>query len=284
MSENVRSLDSIRVGARARHDMGDIEGLAESMRHHGLLHPIVITSDGVLVAGQRRLEAARRLGWEGIDVTVVSVKDMLSAERDENTVRKDFTPTELVAIGELIEAQERPAARERLREASRRRAAGPRDAKGRIIKTDSTPTMNSTQGGLVVDIAAKALGVGRSKYEQAKHVVKAAAADPERFGDLPAQMDEMGSVHTVHAELQRRRAEGNGKPAVARSSIHAKKQYPKPNREMQRAVTALQGICLGLQSIDVKQLDADKVEGWALALSNAAATLRRLSKGMVNDH
>ncbi len=38
---------------------------------------------------------------------VVDGADMLAAERDESAGRKDFTPSEAVAIGRLIEDQHR---------------------------------------------------------------------------------------------------------------------------------------------------------------------------------
>jgi ParB family chromosome partitioning protein len=52
--------------------MGDIAALAASMKVLGLLHPIVVTPDGLLVCGERRLRAARLLGWKTIPVTVRS--------------------------------------------------------------------------------------------------------------------------------------------------------------------------------------------------------------------
>ena len=60
-----RAINTIVVGERIRVDLGDIEGLAESMRER-LLHPITITDDGKLLAGARRLAAALLLGWTTI--------------------------------------------------------------------------------------------------------------------------------------------------------------------------------------------------------------------------
>lgn len=91
------AVDSIWVGERDRKP-GDVSDLMESMTEVGLLHPIVVTPDNHLVAGGRRLEAARRLGWTEIDVTVIaSLADAelaLRAEMDENTCRRDLSPAE----------------------------------------------------------------------------------------------------------------------------------------------------------------------------------------------
>jgi hypothetical protein len=44
--------------------------LARSIRDIGLLHPIVVSQDGLLLAGGRRLEACKMLGWQDIPVTI----------------------------------------------------------------------------------------------------------------------------------------------------------------------------------------------------------------------
>ncbi|WP_285104047.1 ParB N-terminal domain-containing protein [Promicromonospora sp. MEB111] len=89
------TVDSIIVGARHRKDAGDLDSLAASIDQLGLLQPITVTPDRVLVCGWRRLEAVKRLGWESIKVWVRSgISDpvaALLAERDENTQRKDYT-------------------------------------------------------------------------------------------------------------------------------------------------------------------------------------------------
>lgn len=63
-----RRIDDIIVRNHIRQDLGDIQGLAESIRKYGLLHAIVITPDNVLVAGLRRLKACELLEWETIPV------------------------------------------------------------------------------------------------------------------------------------------------------------------------------------------------------------------------
>ena len=70
MSETRRITDII-IDHCYRHDLGDIRGLAESVREFGLVRPVLITADGLLVAGRRRLEACKLLGWETIPVNVV---------------------------------------------------------------------------------------------------------------------------------------------------------------------------------------------------------------------
>ncbi|MCB0907920.1 MAG: ParB N-terminal domain-containing protein [Nocardioidaceae bacterium] len=93
-----RRVDAIVVGVRHRKDLGDIDALARSIAEVGLLQPITITPDGVLVCGWRRLQAVRRLGWTTLKVWVRSgISDELShllAQQDENELRKPLTQLE----------------------------------------------------------------------------------------------------------------------------------------------------------------------------------------------
>ena len=90
------------IGERHRRDMGDLQPLAESMREVGLLQPIGITDDRRLVFGERRVKAAQMLGWRSIPARVVDTPSIVAGEYAENEIRKDFTPSERVAIVEAM--------------------------------------------------------------------------------------------------------------------------------------------------------------------------------------
>jgi hypothetical protein len=64
------AISEIKVGFRARFDIGNIAELVEDIKTHGLLHPVVITPDYELIAGYRRLKAAESLGWLEIPITI----------------------------------------------------------------------------------------------------------------------------------------------------------------------------------------------------------------------
>lgn len=67
---------SIQVGDRTRKDYGDLDGLAESIRINGLLHPPVVDAGGNLVAGGRRLAAITNvLKAQRVPVLVLEVLD-----------------------------------------------------------------------------------------------------------------------------------------------------------------------------------------------------------------
>lgn len=99
-------ISDIRVGSRLREDPGDLGVLKDSLRRLGLLQPIVVDTSYKLVAGYRRLVAARSLGWESIEARVVSVKDRrerVTMEAEENTVRKNLTADELEKADRILE-------------------------------------------------------------------------------------------------------------------------------------------------------------------------------------
>lgn len=90
-------IEDIIVKKRVRVDLGDIDALAESLRRYGQISPILIDKKNRLIAGRRRLEAARRLGWRTLNATVVDAREELARlelEVEENIQRRDFTAEE----------------------------------------------------------------------------------------------------------------------------------------------------------------------------------------------
>jgi ParB family chromosome partitioning protein len=91
-------INDIVVKKRIRQNIGDISRLMESIRKHGLLNPVVVTRKGELIAGERRLESVKRLGWQSVPIHVVdnpSNIERLEIELDENIYRRSLSPDEL---------------------------------------------------------------------------------------------------------------------------------------------------------------------------------------------
>src|SRR5919108_223644 len=103
-------LSEIKVKRRFRKDMGDLQRLKDSIEDVGLIQPIVVNSKNELIAGARRLAAMRELGMKNIPVVVADI-DPLSGEIHENTLRKDFTISELVAISRAVAKTRKPGTR-----------------------------------------------------------------------------------------------------------------------------------------------------------------------------
>ena len=176
-------ISEIKISRRYRKDLGDIAALAQNIQEIGLLHPIVVTPAGELIAGRRRLEAVKSLGWDEAPVNVVDLDQIVMGEFAENTVRKDFLPSELVTIKRAIEPDIQEAAKERM--------------------LSGRPSADSAQGE-ARDKVAQFLNVGRSKLTEAEDVIKAAEAKPKEYNDLVEKMDKTGNVHAAHKELKKR--------------------------------------------------------------------------------
>src|SRR5690349_13614740 len=93
---------------RRRMDDARLEELAASIREHGVLQPILVTEtiDGYqLVAGERRLRAARLAGLERIPALVrqLADQDQLEIALVENVQRSDLDPIdEATAYRQLV--------------------------------------------------------------------------------------------------------------------------------------------------------------------------------------
>jgi ParB family chromosome partitioning protein len=104
-------INDIIVKKRIRKNMGDIEILAESLKRHGQISPIVISKKNVLIAGGRRLEAAKSLGWRTINAVILEKSTELSRlelEIEENTQRCDFSMEELAEATKKLYQMQNP--------------------------------------------------------------------------------------------------------------------------------------------------------------------------------
>nr|WP_267508751.1 ParB N-terminal domain-containing protein [Borreliella garinii] len=90
-------IDQIKIKKRIRKNIGDIETLKNSIIKHGLIYPIIIDKNKNLIAGFRRYQALKEIGYKEAEVKVISSenkKTLLEIELDENNVRKSFTKSE----------------------------------------------------------------------------------------------------------------------------------------------------------------------------------------------
>lgn len=105
-------IDEIKIKKRVRKDLGDLEDLKFSLNRYGLLNPITINANYELVAGHRRLEAAKALGWTEIEAIMINTRDkltLLEIELEENNQRKAFTDSELLAGLETLKKLRNPS-------------------------------------------------------------------------------------------------------------------------------------------------------------------------------
>lgn len=256
-------VDAIDAAGRYREDMGDVRMLAESIDRVGLLHPVVVTPDGKLIAGGRRLAAVAALGRDEIPVTVVGsltdARSILEAERDENTCRMDMKPSERVALGLALEELERPKARERVG--------------GRPKKTaENFTAVSEGQKGETLAIVGNAVGMSRPTYARAKQVVLAARDGEPGAAEALAQMDATGKVRgaweSVIAAREPTPPTSSGRkpqridPATGRGRQQAEAQH----RRTIDLISQVNGLAAGAAHIktDAVLAVADKAELAAL--------------------
>ncbi|WP_157009120.1 ParB N-terminal domain-containing protein [Agromyces laixinhei] len=184
-----RAIDSIRVGARHRTDLGDIDALAASIERQGLLQPITVTPDGDLVCGARRLAALRQLGHRTVSVWVRSgISDELArllAEQDDNALHKSLAPTEAAALYREV--------KQLLAEDAQRRQATGRFGVGGVH-----------QSGAASDAAPLRRGLGDTRSQAALMVTRHRSYDThERIGQLQRIADDEDAAAELRADASR---------------------------------------------------------------------------------
>lgn len=95
----VEAIEGNPYQPRKTFDSEELASLCASIRSHGVLQPLVVRQVGEryqLVAGERRLRAARDAGLQSVPVTVMDFNDqqILEAALIENIQRTDLNPIE----------------------------------------------------------------------------------------------------------------------------------------------------------------------------------------------
>lgn len=115
-SERIQKIDVSKIEAnlgqpRRYFDDQALNELAESIKEHGLLQPIIVTPKGQgtyqIVAGERRWRATKIAGLETIPVIVRSTKELekLEIALVENVQRVDLSPLEQAVSIERLHQQ-----------------------------------------------------------------------------------------------------------------------------------------------------------------------------------
>ena len=84
---------------RKNFDSDKIVELAESIKHHGIIQPLIlkkVADEYIIVAGERRWRAAKSLGLKAVPAIIMDLSDKLVLEISliENIQRQDLNPIE----------------------------------------------------------------------------------------------------------------------------------------------------------------------------------------------
>lgn len=214
--------DSVKVADRHRRDMGDLELLATSIATEGLLQPIGITEENVLVFGERRLLAVRDILREPTIVArVVQVSSLLAGEYAENEIRKDFTESERVAIANAIEAAlgNRQGQRTDIQTPCQHAGVLPSKEVGDHAATELPEYIPEVEPGVETrEFAAKRAGFGNVKtYEHAKKVVDHGA--PELVAAMDAGEISISAASVIATEPPERQTQVVQMPRELRRKV-----------------------------------------------------------------
>ena len=97
---SVSRLEARAEQPRKNFDQQSLQALAESIRTHGVLQPLIVRESGngfyQIVAGERRFRAAKLAGLTEVPVVVVSTDDLTTAQLAlvENVQREDLNAAE----------------------------------------------------------------------------------------------------------------------------------------------------------------------------------------------
>jgi len=148
------SVSEIVVGERMRKiDKSKVDELAMSFRNCGIINPITLDINLNLIAGNHRLEAAKKIGWVEIQSQILDSDELIRElqEIDENIVRNSLC---FISIGEHIAKRERILG-----------SLGKRAQRG-----DNKYTIDSKEEIFSTDDLAEKLGISNRVYRYRRQI------------------------------------------------------------------------------------------------------------------
>jgi len=170
-------IEDIRVdrkfeGRLPEPSVGEFEALCDDIFEHGILVPIMLSEDNLLLDGHRRLKAAKALGLKDLPTKVIrGVKGAKSWGKAFaialNLRRRHLNEAQRADLGSSLLRVERVKAKERKREGGRK------GGKAEAVAHDG-PLLSSKDRA--TDRVAKTVGVSRTTFERVERIKR---EDPE---------------------------------------------------------------------------------------------------------
>ena len=235
------AISDIQIGERHRKELGDIDGLAQSISDDGLLQPIGVTPDNRLVFGYRRLVACRdKLGWTEIPTVIIDIENLTHGEWIENTIRKDLTLSEMVAITDALRSFTRGGDRR----SDQYRESGTGVTKKEACEIAGWKMDKYDDAKIVVETAIDELVRAMDKDEVSPHAAAQLAKEPEdiqreaveRLGAAKTAAERRGILKAVRRiKNNKRLAERRKAELVAPSDSDSVRIYHCPFQQLQDA-------------------------------------------------
>jgi len=204
-------------------DQQSLEELADSIRIHGVIQPIIVTRDGAgyaLIAGERRWRASKLAGLTSIPALVrdASPESILELALVENVQRSDLTPLEEAnAYRELAESfsltheqiasrvgRSRVAVTNRIRLLSLPRRSRELLSSGQLSEGHARALLGCADPVLLDTIAGQVVDRGLS-VRQTEELVRRAQADTGAPAGPPSGVatEDVAPLNAIEEELQR---------------------------------------------------------------------------------
>ena len=192
------SISEVKIEKRFRKDIDDRKSLTNDIVKRGLLQPIIISTDNVLIAGLRRLKSCEELGWKIISCKMIDLKnnDAKLCEISENTERKNFTISDIIGIAEYVE----------------KTRIGHRPKKGvQIAPLSDNKNTDQKKGaqfgylpkGNTKDIVAKLANISTGQADKIISINKSIKKSPKKYKSLLEDIEsKKKSVNTVYQKIQ----------------------------------------------------------------------------------
>jgi ParB family chromosome partitioning protein len=229
---------------RRHFDPVRLDELADSLREHGLLEPLVVRRKGAadeleIVAGERRWRAAQRAGLKELLVVVqdVSARDAFELALIENIQREDLNPMEfaealqrlLLEHGYTQEALAKRVGKERSTIANALRLLRlPESVRSRVVNAELTEgharaLLGAEDDATLASLAERVIR-GHLTVRQTEALVRATRSNPKGPRDpahkTPATRDlETRLERKLGTRVQVRDREGKGEIVVSYSSL-----------------------------------------------------------------
>lgn len=219
----------------------DLKNLKNSIKEDGLLYPVLVNQDNVLLDGHHRVTICKDLGISDLDAKVKPFTD-LYAEKEfcisTNLNRRHMTNAQKAELGlKLLELEE-----EKAKERQENSRKDTHDKKGQFISQPvvliseplveegenglnqvfsakpivSGPVLGKTErqekNGKSLEIAAKKVGVGKDSLYKAKKIKEAAQSDPQikkRWEDAKAGKT---TINRAYQDVKQKEIKENAKP------------------------------------------------------------------------
>lgn len=212
----IEQLKPNRRQPRRRFDDADLQSLADSIRHQGLIQPIVVTPDGrgayTIVAGERRWRASRLAGLGAVPVAILDAVDdrrLLELALVENLQRSDLNPVEEAeAYATLLKdfglshevvaervGKSRPAVTNALRLLRLPAAILDLLRNGRLAAGQARPLLALTEEAAQLALAERAVAEGLS----ARQLEELASGGEAKPAGRPAKAKKAPEVHAAAA-------------------------------------------------------------------------------------